>query len=527
MLGIMRKYQQSILIKVVFCIIVLSFIGTIFLVWGRGGDKRGSGNFAAKVNGTKISFEAYEKNYYRLKGIYEQIYGRSLTPEMEKQLGVRKMALDSLIDNTLILKEAKRMGLDVNRDEISAEIAKIPAFQKNGVFDFDQYTQMLKANRMTPSNFEENMEEDMLVKKTRDKIKERATVSDQELLQAFKKQNDKIDLVFVSFSPAETKGEVKVTDQDLNSYLQGHQEEFKTPEKLSIAYAVVNPAQFATKLAVSDEEAQNYYQKNIDRYQGKGGILPFAEVKERAKADALKLKSAQEAYEKVADAVNKNLKTGDINAAAASLGVKVAETPLFTETAPAPVLAGEADVVKKAFFLKQGELGGPVETSKGIYIIKVKEKVPAAVPPLAQIKPEVSRKVVEEKARELAKKKAEEALAQMTKGGGALKLQETGSFGYASAGTVPKIGTSADLMEAAFTLTPTAPVAKTPFKVGDRWYAVKLKQRIEANTADFQKSKEQLKQTLLPKKQQEVLDNCLKELKSKAKIEINPAVLAE
>lgn len=526
MLGIMRKYKQSILIKIVFCVIVFSFIGTIFLVWGRG-DKGSSGDFAAKVNGTKISLEEYQKNYYRMKGIYEQIYGRSMTPEMEKQLGIKKMALDSLIDNALIRKEAKRMGIDVNRDEISAEIAKMPAFQKDGVFNFDQYTQMLKANRMTPQNFEGSMEEDMLVKKTREKIKERATVSDQDLLQAFKKQNDKVDLSFIAFSPAEVKGEVKVTDQDLNSYLQGHQEEFKTPEKLSIAYAVVNPDQFATKLTVSDEEAQNYYQKNIDRYQGKGGILPFAEVKERARADALKLKSTKEAYEKVADAVNKNLKSSDINAAAASLGVKVLETPLFMEKAPAIALAGEVDVIKKAFFLKQGELGGPVETSKGIYLIKVKEKIPAAVPPLAQIKPQVSQKVTEEKARELAKKKAEEALAQLTKGGGAVKLQETGSFGYAPTGAVPRIGTSADLMEAAFALTTAAPAAKTPFKVGDRWFAVKLKQRTEANTADFQKSKEQLKQALLPKKQQETLDSWLKELKSKAKIVVNPAITAE
>ena len=44
---------------------------------------------------------------------------------------------------------------------------------------------------------------------------------------------------------------------------------------------------------------------------------------------------------------------------------------------------------------------------------------------------------------------------------------------------------------------------------------MKLKQRTEANTADFQKNKDQLKKTLLPKKQQEALDSWLKELKTK------------
>ncbi|HEY6007786.1 MAG TPA: peptidylprolyl isomerase, partial [Geobacteraceae bacterium] len=65
------------------------------------------------------------------------------------------------------------------------------------------------------------------------------------------------------------------------------------------------------------------------------------------------------------------------------------------------------------------------------------------------------------------------------------------------------------------------------FKVGDRWYAVKLKNRIAADTTDFQKTKEQIKQTLLPKKQQDALDAWLKELKTKAKIEINPAILTD
>ena len=41
MLGILRKYKQSVVIKFVFVVIVLSFVGTIFLVWGRGDEGLG------------------------------------------------------------------------------------------------------------------------------------------------------------------------------------------------------------------------------------------------------------------------------------------------------------------------------------------------------------------------------------------------------------------------------------------------------------------------------------------------------
>src|SRR6516164_9283939 len=101
MLGIMRKYKESIVIKIVFVVIVLSFIGTIFLVWGKGGKGLDASGYAAKVNGAKISYEEFQRSYYRLRNMYEQVNGKGLSPEMEKQLGIKKLAIDSLIDTAL------------------------------------------------------------------------------------------------------------------------------------------------------------------------------------------------------------------------------------------------------------------------------------------------------------------------------------------------------------------------------------------------------------------------------------------
>ena len=165
--------------------------------------------------------------------------------------------------------------------------------------------------------------------------------------------------------------------------------------------------------------------------------------------------------------------------------MKVTDTPLFTFAAPPAQLAGQAEVVKRAFALKPGELGGPVETSRGIYILKIKDRKPSAVPPLAQIRTQVEQGALEDKSRELAKQKAEQSLAEMVKASPGLKLQDTGSFGYSAKGDVPKIGASPEIMEAAFSLTTAAPVAKKTFQVGDRWYVIKLKNRTEINKDAF------------------------------------------
>ncbi|MHC1698560.1 MAG: SurA N-terminal domain-containing protein [Geobacteraceae bacterium] len=524
MLGIMRKYKQSIIIKIVFSVIVLSFVGTIFLIWGKGEEGLNSSSYAVKVNGEKISYDEYVKNYERAKDSLQQIYGQPVTPEIEKLLNLRKSTLDNMISSALIRQEAKRMGIKVSDDELVDAIAKMPYFQKDGAFDKNLYDQVLKMNHVTTTNFENSVRQDIAIAKAGKSVADKVTLSEQDLLEYFKKTNDKVELQYVSFSPTEVRGSVTATEQELTAYLQQHEKEFKTKEEIKLDYLLLNPAKLMPTLTISSGEVQTYYQKNIDRYQGKGGILPFAEVKERAKEDALKFKAAKQAYETVAVALNKNLAAGDLAGAARMLGVPVAGTELFTLQSPPAVFAGETEVIKKAFATKQGELGGPVETSKGVYLFKVTQRNPSVVPPLSKVKGDVEKKVLDQKSVELARKKADEALQKMRSNQYTGSLQTTGSFTYASDGKIPQIGVSKDAMESAFQLKPAGPVAAAPFTVNGRWYAVRLKQRIEADRGGFIPEKEKIRATLLPKKQQEAQEAWLKGLRDKAKIVINPAL---
>jgi len=527
MLDLMRKKKNSIIIKIVFVIIVLSFVGTMFLVWGEGrSGMGGSSGYAAKVDGRKISLDEYQNAYQRIRNVYQQIYGQSLPADMEKTLGLKQVALDGLIDNLLIMKEAKGMGIKVSKEDVTNAIAAMPTFQKDGAFSFELYQQLLKSNRMTPKDFEESQKSELILKKTRQAIKDKVVVSEEDALAQFKKENDKIDLEYVSFAPSDVIGEVKLTEAELTEYVQKNQAEFKTPEKVAISYILLDPAAQAAKMTVTEDEIQTYYQKNIDKFQGKDGIQPLKDVKDQARAAALRQKAAKYSFELAADTLYKNIKSGDLKLVAGQLGLKIQDTSLFAASAPAAALAGEAVVIKKAFELKQGELGGPVETAKGIYIIKVSERKDAVVPPMAEIKAAVEQKAKAAKSLDLAKKKAEDAAKQFV-AKAALKTQTTGSFGYSTKGDVPSIGIAPELMDAAFKLTNAAPAIDTPFKVGIRWYAVRLKQRVEAPKADFEKSKEELKKRILPKKQEDALAAWIKERRTQAKIEINPALTAE
>lgn len=527
MLNFIRQKQQSVIIKTVFAVIVLSFIGTMFLVWGKGSDgSRRSANYAAKVNGSKISLEEFQNAYQRIRNIYQQLYGQSMPADMEKTLGLKKIALDNLINNRLILQEADKMGIKVSKDEVANSIASIPAFQQDGAFSFDLYQQLLKNNRITTNEFEEGQQKELILKKTLQTMKDKVVVSDGEALELFRKENDRITLEYSGFAPAEVIAEIKPTEKELHEYLQKNQEEFKTDEKAAISYIVLNPAMLLPGLKLTEDELQTFYQRNIDRWQGKGGVLPYSEVKEQVRAEALKQKASKKTFELAADTLYKNIKSNNLNLIASHLHLKVQETALFPAKTPPQSLAGETALLKKAFELKQGELGGPIETSRGIYILKAKQHVASSTPPLAAIRSAVEQKLKAAAAVDLSRRKAEEAIALLA-ARKAIKTQSTGSFGYSGKGDVPMIGNSPELMEAAFKLTTAAPVAKAPFKIGNRWYAVRLKTRIEAPRTEFENTKTQLKQRILPKKQEESLASWIRDLRSKAKIEINPALTAD
>lgn len=528
MLDLMRKKKESFIIKIVFVVIVLSFIGTIFLVWGKGEEGLGrSSGYVAKVDRTTISYDTYQNAYQNMLETYRQIFGNNLTPELEKQLNLRQQVLNRLIDSALILKAAKSQGVDVSKEEVSAAIAAMPVFQQNGSFDFGIYQQTLKVNRMTPEAYEDSKKRELLLDKTRKAVMDKAVISDDEALKQFHKEQDRLELSYVSYTAAEVASEVKLTDADLQEYLTKNAEQFKTPEKIALSWFLLPHTAAAAGQPMATDELESFYRKNLDRYTDKDNApLPFEQVKERVRTDAQHQKAAKALYEKAADTLFQNIKSGDLALVAGKLGGKVQETALFSAAAAPAALAGETALFKKAFELKQGELGGPVETAKGIYIFKVKEKKAAELPPLAQVRSRVEQLVRAAKAAELAKQKAVTAQKELAGNAAGLKLQTTPAFGYNPKGTLPGIGTSPVLMEKVFELSSTAPALSEPILVGSRWYAVRLKQRTAAPQADFAARKDEIKKRLLPAKQEETLRTWLKELRSKAKIVINPAFTA-
>ena len=458
MLDLVRNKQKSILIKIVFGLIILSFvIGYTMLTSPAKKEGQQNGNVAARVNGDEITYDDYQTAYSNLYSLYQNIYQGNFNKELEKKLKLPQQALRQLINETLLVQEAHRQGLEISNKELVDSIAKIDAFQENGVFNRNRYLQVLNYQRITPEQFEASQERQLLTQKVREQLQQGVTVSDEELQKAYHEANDQINLDYVWLNPALVENKVKVDEKGLADYFSANQEQFRLPEKISLRYLQFDPARYEKDITnFTDEELDRYYKRNLDQY----------EIKEQVKARHILLRVAKDADEKtvekrkkLAEDILKQLKDGADFAKLAKLysddkgtAEKGGELGYF----PAGVMVSEFE--KAAFALRPGQLSDVVRTPFGFHIIKVEEHILPGVKPLVDVVNEVKAGLKIEKARQLAYEKAMDAYNINRKTGNLeeaaksndLGIKETGLFSYDE--PIDGIGKVPAITSAAFAL---------------------------------------------------------------------------
>ena len=196
MLRLMRQQAGSWIIK-----ILLGAIVIVFIFWGVGSFRSQRGGRVALVNGDQITLDEYREAYNNLLEQLRKRFGNNLNEDMIKMLQVRKQALNQLVDNKLLVQEAKRLKFRVSDKELAEAIMKIGAFQRASVFDSRLYNNVLDRLRMTPEEFEIAQREAMLIERLRTLITGGVKVSDQEAMEWFNWTNASVNIDFVLFDP--------------------------------------------------------------------------------------------------------------------------------------------------------------------------------------------------------------------------------------------------------------------------------------------------------------------------------------
>jgi len=158
----MQRHKKWLVITI--WISTFAFVGAGFVGWGSYNYGRSSSTVAT-VGSKEIKITDLQDEYNKLYGQYQQMFGAKFNKELAKQFKLEETAYNTLVQKFLLLNLADKFGLQATNQDVAKELVKIPAFIKNGKFDKQTYTQVLKQNRTTPNEFESRLKRDLTISK--------------------------------------------------------------------------------------------------------------------------------------------------------------------------------------------------------------------------------------------------------------------------------------------------------------------------------------------------------------------------
>lgn len=451
-------------LKWILVFVVLVFIFFVWADFGTGLGNQGPGGprVAAYVGDGEVTLTEFERQYRQLEGLYGQIYGDRMTPEMARQMGLPMQALNQAVSQEILLAEARNMGLEVTDDELRNNILQEQTFQDGqGRFVGEEQYQELVRNRLgypSPAMFEQSLREELLVRKLMDILKANLYISDKEVEEAYREQVERARIRYIQVPRTRFAQNVQVTDAEIKDYFGKHSQEYRLPEQREAAYLLVDPAQLASKVPADEAAQRAYYQEHKEEYtQPEQVHARHILVKAEGRTDA----DAQ----KILEGARARLAKGEDFAA---LARELSEEPAAKTSGGDLGFFGRGQMVpafeQAAFGAQPNTLVGPVKSDFGWHLIQVLEKRPAGTQPFEQVRPMIAQRLsadrtaemAEAKARELAERLAKDkpasadALKPLANAAEGISFGETGPFSKQE--PVSGLGFAPAFNEAAFTL---------------------------------------------------------------------------
>ncbi len=393
MLDVLRRNAGSWAIK-----LILTFIALTFVIWGVGSYTERDRTWAARVGKQEITAAQLAEAASGLEKAYRDVYGNAFTPEMAKALKLKEQALNGLIKQTLLLAEARKLGLTASDVEVQRDIASNPAFQANGQFSEGQYRRTLDLSRVTTAAYETAKREEITIRKMEGIIVASARVTAAEARDIYDLTSRKIRLLVVTADPEKIKGPESASDAEIAAGYETAKENLRVPARVRILIARFDPDFFAKGSEPAEDEIRSFYEGNTDKFRTDESrlvaqVLVPAQGKDKdaalRKAEAI-LSAAAKGKAEFEAAAKKNGagKPGAVWAARKDLRPEIADA-VFS----APV----------------DQAVGPIEVKGGYLIARVNQiRFPEALP-LTQVRDRVVALLKREKGKDTAVIKAYQA----------------------------------------------------------------------------------------------------------------------
>jgi peptidyl-prolyl cis-trans isomerase D len=395
------------------------------------------------LDGKPVSLEEFRNAYFSvyLNVIMALGRGIEITPRIDEQL--REAAWHRIV----ALRAAERMGIVVTDDEVTSAIQQHEGFQFEGRFNVMAYKSFaqnfLARFGFSERQFEEHVRQEIALQKTRLMIDRTTLATPFELQRAFRSITDRFQVEYVWLPRNLVEKEIAISEDEARAYYERDPRRFSKPEQVRVDYIRVAAAPFIPRVRVSEEDVQAYYDEHLrdfaieeadaedaDATNMFGRITryrPLDDVKQEIVNILLQRKAMDEAYEtamniSLALTPDRDGNATEFSAVAEKFNQRIFTLEPFGLNDELPGIEDARAFKRAAFELSEGPdayFSNPVRGSNEVYVLALRERIPARVPTFEEVREEATRRARDNAIAEalLAKAKtireeAESALAQ-------------------------------------------------------------------------------------------------------------------
>jgi len=241
------------------------------------------------------------------------------------------------------------------------------------------------------------------------------------------------------------------------------------------------------------------------------GYVAAAKIAERAKNRLKETKDPQKVAQELA--AEANMQPGEM----------VKETPYIKPGDDVPSIGSSQQFEAVIAPLNNAnDVGEQTGVKGGFAIPMLIEKKDPRVPDFEEVKTKIAQVVKQQRAKDQLEQKAKEivaasnSVAELKAAAEKVGLEVATEEGYKLGAALGKAGTSPALDEALYALK-TGEVTRSPVKVGDTFVVLGVANRKEADLAEFAKQRDQLTQTMLTARQNQIYEDYVSAVQQRMK----------
>lgn len=351
-----------------------------FIIWGGNHAEGPSTTTLTTVNGEDVSYRDFQRILHgQLESYGQALGGGKPLSESLVQIIERQVA-SGLVMQTALAQEAKNVGIVIGDKEILDLLSENKAFHdpEKGRFSPSIYTRVLELNNIQPAQFEKSLRTELAGQRLRQLVENSVLISDKEVDDAYRIQNQKIQLDIAAYDIENLKksGRIKTTDAEARDYFEKHKGEFLSALRRKSTVASLSPEDLEASVILAPTEVEAFYHSQVkdskdplwNSPQAHAYHLLISDPTEKGKSEAAAImKSIQ------ADAGKEGLKKAFIKTAALksedySNASRGGDLGYFNEKT---MVKPFTEAVFKS--KKTGAIVGPVKTDFGYHLIYIED----------------------------------------------------------------------------------------------------------------------------------------------------------